>query len=157
MLADACIMSVCDCKKSYWHQELDETLSFLTTFNTELGRFRYTVMPFGATVPGYVFQCKMDQCFGHLKNVIVIDDDIMTVGKKPSHSDHDQALTTLLETARKCNVQLNYDKLQYMKQEVDFAVKHTLQAVTSQTKTKSQPLQKCPPLQIRSKYNSLLG
>ena len=50
LLADACIMSVCDCKKGFWHQELDEASSFLTTFNTELGRFRYTVMPFGATV-----------------------------------------------------------------------------------------------------------
>ena len=46
LLADACIMSVCNCKKSYWHQEFDEASSFLTTFNTELGRFRYTVMLF---------------------------------------------------------------------------------------------------------------
>ena len=36
LLADACIMSVCECKKGYWHQELDEASSFLTTFNTEL-------------------------------------------------------------------------------------------------------------------------
>ena len=119
-LADVCIMSVCNCKKGYWHQFLDEASSFLTTFNTDLGRFRYTVMPFGATVAGDVFQCKLDQCFGHLKNVIVITDDIVTVDKKPSHSNHDQALTTLLETARKCNVQLNYERLQYKKQEVDF-------------------------------------
>ena len=49
LLADACIMTVCDCKKGYWHQhlELDEASSFLTTFNTELGRLRYIVMPFG--------------------------------------------------------------------------------------------------------------
>ena len=33
---------------------------------------------------------------------------------------HDLAITTLLDTARKCNVQLNYDKLQYKKTEVDF-------------------------------------
>ena len=39
LLADACIMSVCDCKKGYWHQELDEVSFFLTTFNKELGRF----------------------------------------------------------------------------------------------------------------------
>ena len=97
-------MSVCDCKKGYWHQQLDEASSFLITFNTELGRFRYTVMPFGATVAGDVFQCKLDQCFGNTKQVIVIADDIMIVGKKPNHSNHDQALTTLLETARRCNV-----------------------------------------------------
>ena len=61
-------------------------------------------MPFGATVAGDVFHCNPDQCFGQIKQVRVIADDIMIVGKKPSHSDHDQALTTLLETARKCNV-----------------------------------------------------
>ena len=47
---------------------------------------------------GYVFQCKLDQCFEKNIQVIVIADDIMIVGKKPSHYDHDQALTTLLET-----------------------------------------------------------
>ena len=73
------------------------------------------VMPFGATVAGDVFQCKLDQCFDKIKQVIVIDDDIMIMGKKPNHSGHDQALKTLLETARNCNVQLNYEKLQNKK------------------------------------------
>ena len=39
LLFNACIMTVCDCKNGYWHQQLDEASSFLTTFNTELGRF----------------------------------------------------------------------------------------------------------------------
>ena len=65
LIPDACIMTVCDCQKGYWHQELDEASSFLTTFNTEFGCYRYTVMPFGATVTGDVFQCKLNQCFGH--------------------------------------------------------------------------------------------
>ena len=56
LIADSCVMMVCDCKKGYWHQEIDEASSFLTTFNTELGRFRYTVMPFGITLVGDVFQ-----------------------------------------------------------------------------------------------------
>ena len=52
--------------------------------------------------------------------MIVIAGDIMIVGKQQNHRDHDVALTTLLETARKCNVTLNFDKLQYKKTEVDF-------------------------------------
>ena len=67
LLADACIMSVCDCKKGYWHQQLDEASSFLTTFNTEFGRFRCTVMSFGSTVAGDVSHHKLDQCFGNIK------------------------------------------------------------------------------------------
>ena len=120
LLVDACIMSVCDCKKGYWHQQLDEASPFLTSFNTELGLYRYTVMPFRATMAGDVSQCKLDQCFGHIQKVIAIADYIMIVVRKPNYSGHDQALAALLETARKCNVQLNYEKLQYKKQEVYF-------------------------------------
>ena len=98
------MLTVLDCKKGYWYQEIDEASSYLTTFNTEFGRYRYTVMPFSATVAGDVFQIKLDQCFRHLQNVIVIADDIMVVDKQPNHKDHDLALTKLLNTARECNV-----------------------------------------------------
>ena len=74
-------MIVLDCHKGYWHQQLDEQSSYLTSFNTEFGRYRFTVMPFGVTVAGDVFQHKLDECFGHIPNVIVIADDIMVVGK----------------------------------------------------------------------------
>ena len=118
MIANSCIMTVCNCEKGYWHQELDEASSFLTTFNTTFGRFWYTVMPFGITVTGDVFHRKLDQCFSHLKNVIIIADDIMVVGK--NQKEHDVALTNLFDTAIECNVRLNYNKLQYKKTEVDF-------------------------------------
>ena len=38
LLADTCLLTICDCKKGYWHQMLDEASSYLTTFNTERGR-----------------------------------------------------------------------------------------------------------------------
>ena len=40
------------------------------TFNTEVGRYRFAVMPCGIMVAGDVFQCKLDECFGHIKNLI---------------------------------------------------------------------------------------
>ena len=77
-------------------------------------------MPSGATIVGDVFQRKLDQCFGHLQNVIVIADDIMVVGKQPNHKDHDIALTKRLNNTRECNVCLNYNKLKYKQKKVDF-------------------------------------
>ena len=56
LIANSYIMMVCNCKKGYWHQELDEASSFLTTFNTEFGTFQYTIIPFSITVAGDVFQ-----------------------------------------------------------------------------------------------------
>ena len=155
LIAESCIMTVCDCKKGYWYQELDEASDFLTTFNMEIGQFRYTVMPFGATIAGDVFQCKLDQCFGHTKNVIVIADDIMVIGRQQNHRDHDQALTTLLETARKCNVRLNYDKLQY-KKEGDFLGRLIPPMVACQLKAKLKQSLRCQ-LQLAKKVQSFIG
>ena len=59
LLVEAYVMTVCNCKKGYWHQELDKASSFLTTFKTELGRFHYTVMPFGVTVAGDFFSASL--------------------------------------------------------------------------------------------------
>ena len=56
-------------------------------------------MPFGATVAGDVFQCKLDECFDKIEQVIIIADDILIVGYKPDHSDYDHVFTTLLQTA----------------------------------------------------------
>ena len=134
-----------DCKKGYWHQELDEVSSYLTTFNTEFGRYQYTVMPFSATVAGDVFQRKLNQCFGHLQNVIVIADDIMVVGKQPNHKDHDLALTMLLNTARECNVHLNYDKLQYKQKEVDFFGETYTVDGQKPAQSKIKDIQEMPP------------
>ena len=63
LLADACIITVSDCRKGFWYQQFDEVSSFLTAINTELGIFHYTVMPFGAIVASDVFQYKLDECF----------------------------------------------------------------------------------------------
>ena len=89
-------------------------LTFLTTFNTELGRVCYTVIPFGATVAGDVFQWKLDECFGKLKQVIISADDIMVVGYKLDHSDHDQAFANLLQKTKK--LQGNHKRWYYLQE-----------------------------------------
>ena len=44
-------------------------------------------MPFWATVAGDVVQCKLEECFGKIKQVIVIAYDIMVVGYKQNYSN----------------------------------------------------------------------
>ena len=97
LLANAKVIAVTDCSKGFWHEELDEDSSYLTTFNTE--PFRFTRMPFGVNVAGDVFQEKLDKIFGKLTQVMCIADDIMVVGYKDDHSDHDLVFTQLFQTA----------------------------------------------------------
>ena len=39
LLADACVITVGDCRKGFWHQQLDEASLFLTTFKLSLVDF----------------------------------------------------------------------------------------------------------------------
>ena len=114
-------------------------------------------MPFGATVVCDVFQRKLDQCFGHLQNVIVIADDIMVVGKQPNHKDHDIALTKLLNTARECNVNLNYNKLQYKQEEVDFFGETYTVDRQKPSQSKVKAIQEMPPPQCKKQVQSFIG
>ena len=156
-LADACILTVCDCKKGYWHQALDEPSSYLTTFNTEIGRYRFTVMPFGITVAGDVFQQKLNECFSHIKNLIVIADDVMIIGRNENHKDHDIAFTTLLHTTRKCNIKLNYDKLKFKCTEVNFYGETYTTDGHKLAQDKIQAIVKMPPPCNKKEVQSFIG
>ena len=114
-------------------------------------------MPFGATVAGDVFQCKLDECFSHIPNVIVIADDIMVVGKQPNHKDHDQALTTLLEAAIKCNIRLNYEKLQYKQDEVEFVGETYTVNGCKPAKGKVQAIAEMPAQSCKKEVQSFIG
>ena len=80
MLSGATVITVLNCSKGYCNQPLDDESSFLTTFNTKIGQFRFTVMPFGATVAGDVFLRKLDSIVLNLENVMIAADDIMVIG-----------------------------------------------------------------------------
>ena len=146
---------MCDCKKGYGHQKLDEASSYLTTFQTEMGRYRFAVMPFGITVAGDMFQCKLDECFGQIKNLTVITDDIMVIRRKQNHKDHDLEFTTMLQTARKCNIKLNFEKLQYKCTQVNFYGETYTTDGHKPAQSKITTIVRCHPLTPRKKYNHL--
>ena len=114
-------------------------------------------MSFGATVAGEVFQRMLHECLGKLKQVIIIADDIMVVGYKPDHSDHDQAFTCLLQTTQKCNVKLIYDKLQYKKDEVHFFGETYTTSSHKPVKSKVSPITATPPTTKEEQFQSFIG
>jgi hypothetical protein len=52
---DACVFTKVDLSSAFWHLELDEKSSVLTTFATPYGRFRWLRLPFGLNVSSVIF------------------------------------------------------------------------------------------------------
>ena len=123
-LAKAKVFSVCDAKSGYWHVELDTPSSYLTTFATPWGRYRWRRLPFGLCLASEEFQRRLNMALEGLEGVMAIADDILVYGMGASHSDavedHDRKLTCLLERCRQVGLKLNIEKMKLRQQEVKY-------------------------------------
>jgi hypothetical protein len=116
-LAKAKVFSVADTKDGYLQVELDQDSSYLTTFWTPFGRYRWLRMPFGICSASEEFQRRLDECLEGLENVEVIADDIIIYGTgdtmEEAMDSHDRALRSLLERCRERGLKLNKNKLKF--------------------------------------------
>ena len=63
------IFSALDAKGGFCQLKLDEDSSHLGTFNTPIGRYRFTRLPFGVKSAPEIFQRTMDQMVEDLDGV----------------------------------------------------------------------------------------
>ena len=93
-LSNAKVFSVLDAKTGFWQVKLTEDASFLITFNTPFGRYRWKRMPFGISSVPEVWQQKMNELVEGLKGVEVIADDFLICrfgsDKKEAILNHDK-------------------------------------------------------------------
>lgn len=130
-LAKAKVFTVCDVKHGFWHVKLDDESTYLTTFATPFGRFRWLRMPMGISPAPEIFQRKLTQALENLPGTYIIADDILITGegetKQDAVKDHDKNLRLFLERCRERNIKLNADKLKLRRQEVPY-IGHLLTA-----------------------------
>ena len=81
----------------------------------------------------------------------------MVIGKYHNHKDHDLAFTTLLQTARRHNVKLNYDKLKLKCTEVNLYGETYTTDGHKPAQNKITAIVKMPPPTLRKRYNPLLA
>lgn len=123
-LAKAKVFSTLDAKDGFWQVKLDEKSSFLTTFWTPFGRYRWLRMPFGISSAPEEYQRRQHEAVEGLKGVEAIVDDILVYGcgdtEEEAIADHDRNLIGLLERARQINLKLNKKKFRLRMKEVKY-------------------------------------
>ena len=123
-LSKAKVFSVCDVKNGFWHVELDEASSYLTTFGTPFGRYRWLKLPFGISPAPEYFQHRLDQAIEGLPGVRTVADDILITGEgdtlQEAVKDHDKNLLALLARCREKGVKLNKEKFKLRMSEVPY-------------------------------------
>ena len=107
-----------DLASAFWHLELDEESSLLTTFSTPHGRYRWLRLPFGLKVSSEIFQKRLKQAIDDLPGVRCLADDILVFGS--TLQEHDANLEGLLQRCVRDNIKLKKEKLEYCKDEVKF-------------------------------------
>ena len=99
------VFSKADCKEGFLQCVLDEESSYLTTFQSPWGKYRWTRLHFGLTPSPEIFQMKLDQCLEGLKGVHKIADDILITGEgvtvMEARQDHDRNLDSISETMQR--------------------------------------------------------
>ena len=118
------MFSILDVSKGFWHVLLDEPSSFLTTFHTPFGRYRWRRMPFGICSAPEVFQRCMHELIEGLQGIEVVADDFVVVSlgktKESAVRNHDDNLQGFLQHCEEREVKLNARKARLRMSEVPF-------------------------------------
>ena len=89
-------MSIIDVSSGYHNLKLDEKSLYLTTFACPFGWYQYKQLPFGSVPVGDMFQCKIDEIFSEMPNILGITNDILVIGYDENGADHDAAVHKML-------------------------------------------------------------
>ena len=107
-LSGAKYFSTLDAKSGYCQLPLDEKSSYLTVFNTPLGRFRWLRLPFGIKSAPEIYQRTMDTMLEGIDGATAIMDDIIIASS--TLEEHDKIIETVLQRATNWNVKLNMEE-----------------------------------------------
>ena len=143
-----------DAASGFWQLKLNDKSSHLCTFNTPIGRYGFTRLPFGVKCAPEIFQRNMDRMNEDLEGVEVIMDDFVVAGDETAH---DERLQKFPDTASKQSLKLNKEKCKIRQTQVPY-VGHLLTSEGLKIDPqKVKAVQEMPAPQSKEDVKCLLG
>lgn len=105
--------TILDQKDAYWQVRLTEESSYLCTFNTPFGWYRFWRMPFGICSASEVLQKQAYKIFGDIDGVHAIADDMIIAAE--TEEEHDNILRKVMQRAHEQKVKFSEKKMQFRK------------------------------------------
>ena len=96
---------------------MDKKSTYLTTFSTSFGRYRYLRMPFGINTALEIYQRTMEQLFTGYPCAIIVD-NLLVWGRDTA--EHDANLEKVLQRAREINLKLSIKKCKFRLNSVSY-------------------------------------
>ena len=123
-LSQAKVFTKIDARNGYWHVQLDDESSKLTTFDTPYGRYRWKRLPFGVSVASEIFQKRLNQALDRLDGLLTVHDDMVIYGvgntEDQATADHNTKLQQFLQRCKEKGVKLKKKKLQLLCKEIPY-------------------------------------
>ncbi|MCG8047630.1 MAG: RNase H-like domain-containing protein [Candidatus Thiodiazotropha endolucinida] len=117
-IPEAKVFSKLDAVSGYWQICLSHDSEKLCTFNTPLGRYSFTRLPYGLKSAGEVYQRSVSNMVQDIEGCEAIVDDILIWGK--DIEEHDRRLQKVLNRIREYNMKLNRDKCEFRKSSISY-------------------------------------
>ena len=114
-IPNAKYFTVMDAKQAFYHIPLENDSSYLTTFGTPFGRFRYLRKPMGISSASEVYQRGIEHLLAGYPCAVIMG-DILVSGA--SEMEHDTNLEKVLKRLREINLKLAPRKCKYKLQEI---------------------------------------
>jgi transposase InsO family protein len=107
-----------DMTMGFWQILLDEESSYMCTFSTPYGRYRYLRLPFGISPAPEVFHRIVADVIQDMPGVMHFVDDVLVWGE--TKEEHDQRLKEVLQRFEASGFVFNPSKCEFGKKEVMF-------------------------------------
>lgn len=118
MLDGGKVFSKIDANSGFWQIPLSEDSSYLTTFLTHKGRFRYLRLPQGLSSSPEIFSAEMNRILDGCEGVVIHMDDLLVYGK--DQKQHDERLQAVLDKIARAGMTLNKEKCKFSASSVEF-------------------------------------
>ena len=149
------VFSKVDLSSGYWHVKLEENASYLTTFQTCHGRYRFLRLPFGLSVSSEIFQKKLISAIGNLEGIICVADDVIIHGR--DEGEHDERMKLFLNKCSNVGIKLNKNKIHLKVDSVSFMGHKISKHGLSIDDEKVKAIREYPEPQNISELRSFLG